>query len=395
MKVELLSFLLLQALAGTTDDRTPIHSLPSADYIIYSCVGVVLVLLGGLMSGLTVGLLGIDEISLELKIASGTKEEKAEALKVLKIISEHHLLLVTLLLANALAMEALPLCLDTMFNTEISLIVSVTFVLAFGEVIPQSLCTGSNQIKIACRCVPIVRVFIFILFPIAYPISKLLDWIFGLKAVKRKLGDNELKTFIGIQKAESYDQGGLDNFQVKMMSNTMDLNKPNIDIVLIPLDKMPMANLESPLGYGMVSLLCHSNIGYVTVYKDTLDNICGYFRMQKVFGSMMNKEFYVKDIGLEEINTISVDTSLLNCLKELESYNCDIVYVTDIENSIIGMVRKQDILNRILSSTNIQERVEIAEISGALVKVLENKDHRKSGTRPKSEIIIRKKEFGN
>lgn len=89
------------------------------------------------MSGLTVGLLGIDELDLELKISSGTPEEKATARKILAVINHHHLLLVTLLLANSIAMEALPLFLDEMFNTEIFLFISVTFVLAFGEVIPK------------------------------------------------------------------------------------------------------------------------------------------------------------------------------------------------------------------------------------------------------------------
>jgi len=59
-----------------------------------------------------VGLLSIDERDLEIKIAVGTEQEKKMANTVLKIISNHHLLLTTLLLANAIAMEALPILLN-------------------------------------------------------------------------------------------------------------------------------------------------------------------------------------------------------------------------------------------------------------------------------------------
>jgi len=52
-------------------------------------------------------------------------------------------MLVTLLLCNALAMEALPLALEKSGLGSIgSLLISVTAVLAFGEIIPQAVCTG-------------------------------------------------------------------------------------------------------------------------------------------------------------------------------------------------------------------------------------------------------------
>ena len=184
MKTQFLLCLLYSAY-GSTDERSAFKELPTIDYVIYSIICILLVMLGGLMSGLTVGLMGIDEISLELKIATGSEEEKSDAHKVLTIINQHHLLLVTLLLANAFAMEGLPLFLDTMFNSEISVLLSVTFILAFGEIIPQSFCTGPNQLSIACRCIPIVKFFMIILFPLSYPLAKLLDKILGEKEAKK------------------------------------------------------------------------------------------------------------------------------------------------------------------------------------------------------------------
>ncbi len=96
------------------------------------------------MSGLTVGLMSLDDLVLEMKLTSGTEEEKRQAKSVLPIISKHHLLLVTLLLANAASMEALPIFLDMMVPSWLAIILSVTFVLFFGEVIPQALCTGPD-----------------------------------------------------------------------------------------------------------------------------------------------------------------------------------------------------------------------------------------------------------
>ena len=53
---------------------------------------------------------------------------------ILPILSQHHLLLVTLLLMNAAANEALPLFLDELVPSYIAIVLSVTIVLFFGEV---------------------------------------------------------------------------------------------------------------------------------------------------------------------------------------------------------------------------------------------------------------------
>ena len=115
--------------------------------MIDSAVSAFLVLFAGLMSGLTVGLMSIDPLDLELKLASGTELERQQSRRVLSIISGHHTLLVTLLVANAIAMETLPIFLDKMFGSVLAILISVTLVLIFGEILPQALCTGPDQLR--------------------------------------------------------------------------------------------------------------------------------------------------------------------------------------------------------------------------------------------------------
>ena len=51
-------------------------------------------------------------------------------------------MLVTLLLCNAAVVEALPLTLNEVVSAVVAIILSVTAILMFGEIIPQALCTG-------------------------------------------------------------------------------------------------------------------------------------------------------------------------------------------------------------------------------------------------------------
>ena len=79
------------------------------------------------------GLLSLDILSLKVLARGGKPEEQKHAAKIIPLVSQHHLLLVTLLLANAAAVESMPLCLDRISNPIIAVVVSVTAVLLFGE----------------------------------------------------------------------------------------------------------------------------------------------------------------------------------------------------------------------------------------------------------------------
>ena len=139
----------------------------------FACVTI-----AALAAGLTMGLLSLDPLLLLIKMRAGsTQLEKDQAASLLPIVKQHHLLLVTLLLLNSLANEALPLFLEVLVSPVMAVILSVTFVLFFGEIIPSAVFTGPNKIAIASKMTPIVRAVMFLLYPIAYPIAKALDHI--------------------------------------------------------------------------------------------------------------------------------------------------------------------------------------------------------------------------
>ena len=80
---------------------------------------------------------------------------------------------------NASATEALPIFLSGIVDELEAIILSVTAVLLFGEIIPASILTGPNQLKIAATLTPLVYLVMIVFFPLAYPISLLLDYFIG------------------------------------------------------------------------------------------------------------------------------------------------------------------------------------------------------------------------
>jgi len=83
------------------------------DLWVYLGTAVVLVLLGGAFAGLTIALMGQDEIYLQVISESGEGSEKKYAKRVLNLLKKgKHWVLVTLLLSNVITNETLPIVLD-------------------------------------------------------------------------------------------------------------------------------------------------------------------------------------------------------------------------------------------------------------------------------------------
>lgn len=151
------------------------------------------------MSGLTVGYSSIDLLTLKLKEENGTEQEKKDAVKIKEVVKNRHLLLATLLLSNSLAMESLPLFLDAIMPASLAVLISTSIVLVFGEVLPQAVCLGPNQLKIAAAMAPVTKGLMYLLYIICNPIAKGLDWVLGVHTEKIIMAKKDLKTLIKLQ----------------------------------------------------------------------------------------------------------------------------------------------------------------------------------------------------
>ena len=162
-------------------------------------VSVVLICVAGLMAGSTLGITGLDPLTLRLKELEGSPSEQAWAKRIIPLTHRHHHMLVTLLLINAVANEALPLFLDRIVDAKTAICISVTCVLFFGEVLPSALMTGPHQLRLAAALTPVVGFLMALTAPISWPISKLLDLMLSKHGAVAGFRRREFKALIQMQ----------------------------------------------------------------------------------------------------------------------------------------------------------------------------------------------------
>jgi metal transporter CNNM len=141
-----------------------------------------LLCLSGLFSGLTLGLMSLDVDDLKIIIDGGKdavqSEEVGHALKVLTVREKGNLLLCTLLLGNTLVNALIAILSASFTSGIIGAFAATGFIVIFGEIMPQSFCSRYGLL-IGAKTVWLVKIFIVLLYPVAWPISAVLDWVLG------------------------------------------------------------------------------------------------------------------------------------------------------------------------------------------------------------------------
>jgi metal transporter CNNM len=159
------------------------------------------VLCAAFCAGLIMGILSLDELQLHIKIRAGSDpEEQRYANRLLPLVQQRHLVLVSLLLLNFLADEVLPLCLDNVMPTWMAVLTSVVLVVFVSEIIPSAVFIGPDQLRLASQISPFAYAVIYLFYPIAYPIALLLDYLLkGEDELGNQYNRGELSALVRIQ----------------------------------------------------------------------------------------------------------------------------------------------------------------------------------------------------
>eukprot|EP00466_Bigelowiella_natans_P012518 jgi/Bigna1/68439/fgenesh1_pg.6_\ len=321
----------------------------SAEFWIYAAICMGLVCLGGLMSGLTVGYFSIDELKLKLltegqQSPDPTMRGYAETVK--PVLKNHHLLLVTLLLTNAAAMEALPIFLNFLVPEYLAIILSVTFVLAFGEVIPQAICT-KNPLKIGAQCAWLTRGFICMTYPISYPIAKLLDLILGEEGQWNYFRRAELKALIGLH--DPSRGGNLLIDEVTIMQGALDLKTKTVEDIMTPFHETFMVSMDRKLDVETMAEIMTSGHSRVPVYTGRRSNVEGLLLVKRlIVVDPDDKRPISQFIGYHLPIVITAKTNLLDALNLFQIGRSHMALVVESEREAKELVSCMKIRSKIV-----------------------------------------------
>ncbi|PIA25280.1 hypothetical protein AQUCO_12000020v1 [Aquilegia coerulea] len=285
-------------------------------FFIHIVIIVALVMFAGMMSGLTLGLMSLSIVDLEVLAKSGTPKDRKHAEKILPVVRKQHLLLCTLLICNAVAMEALPIFLDSLITAWGAILISVTLILLFGEIIPQSVCSRYG-LAIGAAVAPAVRVLVWICFPVAYPISKLLDFTLGDRhvALFRRA---ELKTLVDFHGNEAGKGGELTHDETTIIAGALELTtKTAVDAMTHISDTFGI-DINAKLDRDLMKLILEKGHSRVPVYYEQPTNIIGLVLVKNLLTIHPADEVPVKNVTIRRIPRVPENLPLYDILNEFQ-----------------------------------------------------------------------------
>ena len=173
-----------------------------------------------MFSGLNLACFSISRLQLEIEASQNSKD----AIKVLSLRKDSNFLLTTILWGNVGVNTLLALLSGSVLGGIAAFLFSTVFITVFAEIIPQSY-FSRNALRVAALLSPALRFYQLVLYPVAKPTAKFLDWWLGPEGV-HFLREEMLKQYI----AKSMGAAGSDigTFEGRGAVNFLALNSRRV-----------------------------------------------------------------------------------------------------------------------------------------------------------------------
>lgn len=160
-------------------------------------------------SGLNLALLGVSRLRLQAEAETGG----ADAKTVLSLRKDANFLLSTILWGNVSVNVLLTLLSDSVMTGGVAFLFSTVGITLGGEILPQAY-FSRHALWVGARLAPVVRFYQLLLYPIAKPSGRLLDWTLGGEALSY-WSERDIRQMIKLHvRAEESDVDALEGLGV-------------------------------------------------------------------------------------------------------------------------------------------------------------------------------------
>jgi metal transporter CNNM len=312
------------------------------DYIIV----ILLVGLSGLFSGLTLGLLSWDKSELERKIELGDKRAK----KVYGIRKNGNLLLCTLLLGNVAVNATLAIFLGNITSGVIGVLVSTGLIVVFGEIVPQAVCARYGLI-VGAKTAWLVKIFIFIFYPVCRPLAWALDKILG-EEMPIVYSKRELIKII--EEHEDLPQAELDQDEERIIKGALTFSDKKVSQIMTPKKKVFALQKDVLINDDLIRLIKKKGHTRVPVYGSSSNSVVGILYVKDLLG--LNKEIKLDKICHQQKTLrVSQDMKLDELLNKFVKFRLHMAIVVNRQRECVGVITLEDVIEEVLKLEIVDE----------------------------------------
>mmetsp|Transcript_63840 Transcript_63840/g.149640 ORF Transcript_63840/g.149640 Transcript_63840/m.149640 type:complete len:524 (+) Transcript_63840:32-1603(+) len=333
---------------------TVVHTIRA---ILVAVVALALIALAGTMSGLSLGLLSVRATDLEAFVRSEDPEHQEFGRSFLHVVSDKHLLLVTLLFVNTMATETLPLVLNVEMNAVAAATVGILSLLVGGEILPQALFSVVSLTTLS-HFLPLVQVLLWICWPIARPCATVLDLIFNRGGMNPfEMPRQALLALMRVQQ----EKGVLSEQEAQILDGAMGLAGKKAGACLTRIEDVHSLPEDAMLDVKNMEYLRQQSRSRILVHSaDDRRLLVSVIICKSILGVHPKDGYSVKDLARDELLHVSEDDSLADVLSKMQNGTMRMAVVYDKSVQIsdesrpdapaLGVITMADVVQQLLLS---------------------------------------------
>jgi metal transporter CNNM len=308
-------------------------------FILISEVAV-LVALSAACSGLNIALMSLEIADLRRKAKLGN----TDARKVMPLRKNSHLSLAAILLSNVAAVSATSLVLESATGGLIAGISATLLIVIFGEIMPQAL-FSKHALMFCARLSPILRLMIFITYPVAKPLQLLLDALFG-----EETEELETRHELGLMITEHLGDNNseLDEDEVEIIRGALQLSEKHAIDIMTPIRNVYWFTPDETLDAAKIDEIKSHGWSRIPILNKRLTTCYGVLLIKDLVDvNFDTSSVKVNDLPLYSTETVGSKTALDTLFRRFITGGTHLIPIEK-DSHIIGITTIEDLLEEIV-----------------------------------------------
>ena len=301
---------------------------------------LLLLILSALFSGLTLGLMGLDASEVKRK----AKLKDKNAIRIYPLRKKGNQLLCTLLIGNVAVNSALAVFLGSIATGLIAGLTATALIVIFGEIIPQSV-FSRHALKYGAKAIPIVYLFHIILFPLTWPLAKILDRALG-RELPTVYSKRELKLLLEDHKKSKRSK--LDHDELSILHGGLSYSDKLVKDVMTPRVNIFFVNKSQILTKTILKKITKKGHSRIPVFDKTVDDVVGILYAKDLIPIDPRDKVKIESVMRKSVQSITKKKPLDNVLNRFKKQRVHILIVKDQFDGVAGIITLEDVLEEIV-----------------------------------------------
>ena len=310
-------------------------SIGSTFVIVVALVGV-----SAVCSGLNIALMALDPRDLRRKAKLGDKAAK----RILPLRTKTHLTLSAILLTNVAAVSATSLVLESVFYGLVAGILATLLTVIFGEIFPQAYFLR-HALLFCARLAPLLRLMIFITYPIAKPLQLLLDKLFkdqGARLQSRHELGLMITEHLGAEESE------LDEDEVEIIRGALQLSEKRVRDITTPMKHVYWLEPQTVIDGDKIDEIKAHGRSRIPVFNHEKTICYGLLLVKQLVDiDFDDNPPRVSDLPLHPAKTVGSMTALDTMFRKFIGAHTHLMPV-ERDDAFIGVVTIEDLIEEII-----------------------------------------------